>query len=50
MLFKGPAEGRRPCGSTLIREDSVQGYDGTPENRAKVTALIRNQADARRAP
>jgi membrane protease YdiL (CAAX protease family) len=29
---------------------TLQGYDGTPENRAKVTALIRNQAAARRAP
>jgi hypothetical protein len=28
---------------------TLQGYDGTPENRAKVAALIRNQA-AKRAP
>ena len=29
---------------------TLQGCDGTPENRAKVTALIRNQAAATRAP
>jgi hypothetical protein len=29
---------------------TLQGYDGTTENRAKVTALIRNQAAVKRAP
>ena len=29
---------------------TLQGYDATTENRAKVTALIRNQAAAKRAP
>ena len=34
----------------LIVTVTLQGCDGTPENRAKVTALIRNQAAATRAP
>jgi hypothetical protein len=29
---------------------TLQGYDGTTENRAKVAALIRKQAAARQAP